>query len=188
MPQNPMQAYAYGQNPSRAPKLVQVDANGNVIPSATNGPLAAAAALADNVVVSGAAVMSNGLNVFNITGGPVQLLSLVSICQTANDTTASTAQWAALSTLGALAGTISGASASLASAAIGEMLVLQGTALNTALLLEATGVGITGVPGSIVVPAGALNLTIGVGSTIGTWKHYMRYRPLAIGAAVVAAF
>ena len=186
--QNPMQAYAYGQNPSSKPVLIKVDAGGNVIPSSTNGPLAAAAALADAVVVSGAAVMSNGLNVFNVAGGPIQILSLTSICQTANDATASTAQWATLTTLGALAGTISGASASLASDAIGEMLVLQGTALGTALLLEATGVGITAVPGSIVVPAGAINLTIGVGSTTGTWKHYMRYRPLAVGAAVAAAF
>lgn len=180
MPQNPNPAFAFGQSPSGAPKLIQVDAGGF--------PLLPPGSVAEKVVASGAAVMSNALNVFNIAGGPIQILSLLSICQTANDATASTAQWATLSTLGALAGTISGASASLASAAVGEMLVLQGTALNTALLLEATGVGITAVPGSIIVPAGALNLTIGGGSTIGTWKHYLGYLPLASGAVVTAAF
>jgi hypothetical protein len=177
MSQNPIPALAYGTSPTKAAVLIQTDANGDVIGSG-----------GDALVVTGAAVMSNALHVFSVIGGPIQILSLVSICQTANDSTASTAQWATLSTLGALAGTISAASASLASAAIGEMLVLQGTALNTALLLEATGVGITAVPGSIVVQAGAINLTIAVGSTTGTWKHYMRYRPIAAGATVTNAF
>lgn len=227
MPQNPIPAYAYGQNPSLNPKLIQVDASGYVIPSGTTDALLAVPAadatanaferdvignktdaaiyavgttksiaaylkglidLADKSVVSGAAIMSTALNVFNVAGGPVQVLSLFSVCQTANDGTASTAQWATVSTLGSLAGTISGASASLASAAIGEVLSLQGTALATALLLGATGVSITAVPGSIVVQPGAINLTIGVGSTTGTWKHYLRYRPLAPGASVAAAF
>lgn len=181
MSQNPIPAYAYGQNPSLSPKLIQVDASGYIIP--TPGPN-----IAEGIAVSGAAVMSTGLNVFNVAGGPIAVLGLVSICETANDTTASTAQWATLSTLGAVAGTISGASASLASAAAGEILILQGNTLAAALLLEATGVGITAVPGSIVVQAGAINLTIGVGSTVGTWKHFLRYRPLAPGATVTPAF
>lgn len=143
---------------------------------------------ASNVAVSGAAVMSNGLHVFTVAGGPVQILSLVSICETADDTTPSTAQWATVATLGATAGTISGASASLASAAAGEILILQGNTLAAALLLESTGVGITAIPGSIVVQPGTVNLTIAAGSTTGTWKHFLRYAPLAPGAAVTAAF
>lgn len=180
MTQNPIAAFSYGQSPSRAPKLIQVNANGQVITST--------AAAEDALVASGAAVMSNALNVFNVAGGPIAIVSLVSVCQTADDATASTAQWATVSTLGALAGTISGASASLASAVIGTLLILQGTTLATALLIEPTGVGITAIPGSIIVPAGALNLTIAVGSTTGTWKHYLRYRPLGAGAVVTAAF
>lgn len=232
MGQNPIPAYAYGQNPSLAPKLIQVDADGYVIPSGTTDDLLAVPSADStanaferdvignktdaeieavgttaslmayvkglltltlaggvvNAVASGAAVMTNGLNVFNVTGGPIQILSLVSLCETANNGTASTALWATVSTLGAIAGTFSGASASLASAAAGEMLVLQGTTLATALLLEATGVGITAIPGSIIVQPGAINLTIGTGSTTGTWKHFLRYAPLAPGAAVAAAF
>jgi hypothetical protein len=137
---------------------------------------------------TGAAVMSNALNVFNVVGGPIVIRSLVSVCVTANNSTASTAQWATVATLGATAGTISGASASLASAAAGEILVLQGTALTTALLLESTGVGITANPASIVVQPGQINLTIAVGSTTGTWQHYLRYDPLFPSATVNNAF
>jgi hypothetical protein len=31
-------------------------------------------------------------------------------------------------------------------------------------------------------------MVIGVGSTTGTWRHYMRYRPLVSGVTVVALF
>lgn len=232
MGQNPIPALAYGQSPSLAPVLIQVDADGYVIPSGTTDALLAVPAanavtnlferdvignktdtlvevvgttasltayikgllaltLAGgpiNSVASGAAVMSNGLTVFNVATGPIQVLSLLSICQTANDGTASTALWEQISTLGTLTGTFSGASASLASAAAGEMLVLQGNTLAAALLLEANGAGITAVPGSVVVQPGAMKLVIGVGSTTGTWKHYLRYAPLAPGAVVTAAF
>lgn len=194
MPQNPMPAYAYGQNPSLAPKLILVDSSGHVIPSnaadvtAVIAALAAAAANAEAPVATGAAVISNGLVLFTVAGGPVEIVELVSICRTANDATASTLQFQSAGTLGATTQTISGASASLANAAIGASVVLQGTALSTAPVVNANGAGISAVPGSIIVPAGSIKAVVGVGSTTGTWNHYLRYRPLAPGAVVTAAF
>lgn len=144
--------------------------------------------LQENVAVSGAAVMSNNLVVFNIAGGPLEILALESICQTANDATASTLQWTATGTLGATSATITGATATLANAVIGTNVAAQLTALATAPVINANGVNILATPGGIVIPAGTLKLTIGVGSTTGTWKHYLRYRPLATGVSVTAAF
>ena len=191
MTQNPIPAYAYGQNPSSVPKLIQVDATGNVIPSnATTvaAALAAAAAIAEGAVATGAAIISTGLVLFNVAGGPVEVVELISICQTANDTTASTLQYQSAGTLGATTQTVSGASASLASAAAGTSVIMQGTALATAPIVNANGAGISAVPGSIIVPAGSIKAVVGVGSTTGTWKHFLRYRPLVPGAVVTAAF
>lgn len=186
--QNPMPAYAYGQNPSLKPKLIQVDADGYVLLAASQlANLTALVASAPATVATGAAVITNGLSLFTITGGPVQILGLLSICQTANDATASTLQYQSTSTLGALTQTISGASASLANAAIGTSVVFQGTALATAPLVNANAANIV-ANGLVTVPAGALKAVVGVGSTTGTWKHFLRYAPLAPGAAVVAAF
>lgn len=192
--QNPIPAYAYGQNPSSAPKLIQVDSTGHAIPSnaatltSLSASVAALSAAAELAVVTGAAVISTGLALFTVTGGPVEIVEMLSICQTANDGTASTLQFQSAGTLGATTQTISGASASLASAAAGTSVILQGTALSTAPVVNANGAGITAASGSIVVPAGSIKAVVGVGSTTGTWTHYLRYRPLAPGASVAAAF
>lgn len=138
-------------------------------------------------VSTAAAVMSNALNVFTIAGGPIQVLGLVSICATANNATASTLQWESLGTLGATTQTITGASATLASATAGTSVIVQGTALSTAPVINTNGAGLAETTG-IVVPAGTLTLLIGVGSTTGTWSHYLRYRPLAKGVTVTNAF
>jgi hypothetical protein len=135
-----------------------------------------------------ASVMSNALTVFTIAGGPIQIIEIVSQCVTANNTTASTLQWTSSGTLGTTTGTITGASATLASAVIGTTVALQGTALSTAPVINANGVNIAAVGTAIIVPAGTLSLTIGVGSTTGTWNHYLRYKPLAKGVTVTAAF
>ena len=128
--------------------------------------------------------MVTGATIFTVAGGPIMVTGLVSICQTANDTTASTLQYATASTLGSLAGTISGATATLASAVIGTVVTLIGTALSTAPVISATGVGLMTIT-PIVVQPGTIKLTIGVGSTTGTWKHYIRYKPMVAGVTVV---
>jgi hypothetical protein len=135
------------------------------------------------------AVMVNGTTIFTITGGPIVALELVSVCVTANNGTASTLQWSADGTDGAAA-TITAASASLASAAAGATLVTQFTALTTAPALYAAasgGVGITrptSTAHGILIPAGIITMVVGVGSTTGTWRHYLRYRPMSRGIQV----
>lgn len=184
MAQNPINAFAYGQSPNLNPKLIQVDANGRVIAAPSSPPLATD----EQCVETSAALISTGLVLFNIAGGPIEITELVSICQTPNDPTASTLQYQSAGTLGATTQTITGASASLANATAGTSVIMEGTALATAPLVNANGANITAVPGSIVVPAGSIKAVVGVGPTVGTWKHYLRFKPLSVNAVVTPAF
>lgn len=138
-------------------------------------------------VVKAAATMVNGQTVFTIAGGPILIEELLSECITANDTTASTMQWQSVPTVGSAA-TISGATASLASATAGTTIRLSPTALTTApAIVTAANGGVqlgTNVANRVTVQPGTLKLVIGVGSTTGTWKHYLRYRPLATQVTV----
>lgn len=140
-----------------------------------------------DVEQTSAAVMSDNLVCFNVSG-PIEIVDLISVCQTANDTTASTLQWTATGTLGTTSATITGASASLASATAGTNVALQGTALATAPVVNANGVNVSTKAVGIIVPAGTLKLTIGVGSTTGTWIHYIRYNALSVSSQVTPAF
>jgi len=139
---------------------------------------------ADGAATTSTAAMVNGNTLFTIANGPIEIISLLSICQTPNDATASTLQYQSASTLGALTQTISGASATLASAVAGSSVVWQGTALATAPVVNANGAGIIATNGGIFVPAGTIKVVIGVGSTTGTWKHYIRYRPFGANVTV----
>lgn len=151
----------------------------------------------ENVVFQGAAkaantsvaaVMVTGTTIFTIAGGPIFIDELLSLCLTPNDTTASTLQWSADGTVGA-ATTFTGASASLASAIAGSMAVCNFTALSTAPDLITAGVGLASIKTrGIIVPAGIITTTIGVGSTTGTWNHFMRWRPLGPDTTVTPAF
>ncbi len=134
-----------------------------------------------------AAAMVNGTVIFTITGGPIAIVDLLSECVTANGATASTVQWQSNPTLGSAA-TISGASASLANATAGTTVRLAPTALSTAPVIATAAAGGvqlgTNVSNYIVVKAGTLTTVIGVGSTTGTWRHYLRYIPLSPNALV----
>lgn len=134
--------------------------------------------------VTAAKVMVNADAIFTIAGGPIEVIHLMSVCVTANNGTASTLQYNYThATLGAA--TFSGASGSLASVAAGSFVTLQKTALNTAALLATEGVTISSTgPSTIIMQPGIISLTIGTGSTTGTWKHYLTYRPLADGVTV----
>lgn len=136
---------------------------------------------AEKQATSATAVMVNGNTIFTATGD-VQILGLVSECVTGNDATASTVQYQSAPTVG-VAATFSGASASLANAAAGASLSLIGTTLATAPNLVASGANL-GMTNPIFCPAGTIKIVVGVGSTTGTWKHYIRYRPLEVGATV----
>ena len=133
-------------------------------------------------VVKDPAVLVNGTTVFTIVGGPIVIDEIVAICVTANNATASTLQFSADGTDGAAA-TITGASASLANAAAGTIVATVPGTLATAPAVYANGVGIAGTVG-IIVPAGVITTVVGVGSTTGTWKLQMRYRPLGAGVQV----
>jgi hypothetical protein len=138
----------------------------------------------EKAVVKAAATLVNGTTAFTIAGGPILITELISVCVTANDTTASTLRWSADGTDGA-ATTFTGASASLASAAAGDMLICNFTAASTAPDIVTAGVGLASVKTrGIIVPAGIITTTIAIGSTTGTWTHNLRYKPLARGVTV----
>lgn len=134
------------------------------------------------------AVMVNGNTIFTVGGGPIQILALQSVCVTANDATASTLQYQSVPTVGTAAA-ISGASASLASLVAGDTVNLNQTSLATApdVVLASAGAVVIGpnVANRMVIQPGTIKLVIGVGSTTGTWKHYIAYVPLAPGVTVV---
>lgn len=142
--------------------------------------------MGEKSVVTGAAVMSDALTVFTITGGPVEMKTWLSICITGNNATASTFQLAVNPTVGA-ASTITGASATLANATAGTIINPVGNALATAPVITPTGAAISQIF-PILIPTGIMYLTIGVGSTTGTWQHHIRYMPLARGSIVAPAF
>ena len=139
--------------------------------------------LQEGVAKKAAATMVNGQTIFTVAGGPIEIMALVSVCETTNDGTASTLQYNITPTTGS-ATTISAASASLAAAAAGASVALAGTALATAALLSAGGPNLMANPGTIFCPIGVITMVIGVGSTTGTWAHYLRYKPLAVGVTV----
>ena len=54
----------------------------------------------------------------------------------------------------------------------------------TAALYNANGPNLIANPGTVVAPAGTIDVDIAVGSTTGTWRHLIRYKPLAVGVTV----
>ncbi len=146
------------------------------------GLLAAAPPTAGYAVKS-AATMVNGQTIFTVSGAPILIFGLVSVCVTANNGTASTLQYSVTPTIGAGAQTISAASGSLASAAPGASVSLVGTALSTAASLNANGPNL-GMTAPIFCPVGTITMVVGVGSTTGTWEHRIYYWALGNGALV----
>lgn len=136
--------------------------------------LLTAAAPTVGYAVKSPATMVNGQTIFTVTGAPILIFGLVSICATSNNGTASTLQYSITPTVGAGAQTISAASASLASAAAGASVSLIGTALSTAANLNANGPNL-GMTAPIFCPPGAITMVVGVGSTTGTWEHRIYY-------------
>ena len=137
---------------------------------------------------SATAVMVNADTLFTVAGGPIAILALQSVCIAANGVTASTLQYQSVPTVGTAA-TISAASASLVSATAGTTVTLNATSLATAPdIVTAANGGVSvgaNVANRIIVQAGNIKAVIGVGSTTGTWKHYISYYALAPGVTVV---
>jgi hypothetical protein len=136
------------------------------------------------VATSTAAALTNGATIFTITGGPIVVLDIFSICIATGDGGAATLQWSATPTVGT-ATTISGASGSLATAVAGSTLTGILTALNTAPTLNTTGPGLISTgPSRILIPAGTIKSVVGGSASTATWIHYMRYYPCAKGVSV----
>lgn len=145
---------------------------------------------AENIAESLPKAMTDGDVVFTIAGGPIRIEEMFSVCVTANGATGSTMQWSSTPNVGT-ATTFSGASASLANATAGTTVRLAPTALSTAPTVVAAssgGVSLgTNVANRIIVKDGLIKLVIGTGATTGTWKHYLRYKPLAANVTVTAS-
>ena len=141
----------------------------------------------DHTVKTGAKVMVNDDTLFTVSGS-VQILSLVSECVTANNATASTLLWKFTTAAASpLTTNRSAASSTLANTVSGYAVVLAtSSSLGEAPNQDASGVLLNTPQRGVRVPSGALKITIGVGSTTGTWRHYIRYEPLEEGAYVVA--
>lgn len=144
------------------------------------------------VTVTGAGLLVNGTTVFTIAGGFIRITDLFSVCVLDGDSAAATIQWSADGTLGS-ATTITAASASVASVAAGGIVNCDFTTINTAPVIAANGVALQGpttsTGGSVIIPAGILKMVIGgADTTVTTFKHVMRWIPLAPGVSVTAAF
>ncbi len=135
----------------------------------------------DKCYSSASATLVNGSEIFSVTGGPILIKSIVSVCETANGATATTLQWQCAPTVGT-ATTISGATASLANATAGTTIRLNNLSLAASpSIVAASSGGVQigqSVPNEILVPAGMIKSVIGVGSSTGTWRHYLRYTPM----------
>lgn len=140
----------------------------------------------EKAAASATAVLTNNGTLFTITGGPIEILSLVAVCIATNaQAAATTLQWRANPTVGAAA-TFTGASASLAGNVAGDGIVLNGTALTTAPDVSSPAVALGPVhTRGIIVPAGTIQSVVAVGPSLSTWTHYLRYRPLGRGVTVV---
>jgi hypothetical protein len=142
---------------------------------------------------TGAHILTNGMTVFTIAGGPIRITDLLSYCIVGGDAAASTLQWSADGTVGA-ATVFTIASASLASLAAGGIVYCNLTTLATApVITQTAGVALAGptaaTGGGIYLPAGIITAVIGgADSTTGTYAHYMRWIPLARGVTVTPAF
>jgi hypothetical protein len=65
---------------------------------------------------------------------------------------------------------------------------MDGAAFATAPTVTASGVGLNPTSRGTLFKSGILTSVIGVGSTTGTWKHYIRYEPMEAGAYVYPNF
>ena len=141
-----------------------------------------------------AQVLTLGTNTaFTVAGGGIEILRLGARCVADNGAgQATTLQWAFDGTNGS-ATTITGASTTLASLVAGDMVYADLTLLSTQPIIMATGtsaaLGPTVTERKVLTNGpGILTMVVGAASSTGTWKQFMRYRPLNRGVTVTAAF
>jgi hypothetical protein len=134
------------------------------------------------------AVMTSGLVIFTTTGD-LLIFGLMSVCSTANGATASTLQYTSTNNTTTTTANISAASASLANAAAGVVVTAQlGAVSNAPTVSTAAGVSVSPWGGVRVPGNSSIKVVIGVGSTTGTWSHFVHWEPLQNGAILIPAF
>lgn len=141
----------------------------------------------EKCIQSTTALLADAATIFTITGGPIQILELLSVCVVANSAVATTLQWSSTPAVGSDK-TISGASASLSAIAAGTTILLAPTALTTApTVVTAANGGVQAGPAlsanHIIVLNGTLKLVIANAGT-GTFYHCLRYAPLTPSSLV----
>jgi hypothetical protein len=133
------------------------------------------------------AVLTNNGVIFTITGGPIQILELGSVCTVTNAGTGTTLQYSSTPAVGTAA-TISGASASLTSCAAGSTVLLTPTALTTAptIVIQTSGGVQLGLVAQnhIVVLNGTLTTVAATILSTARWYHFIRYKPLTMDSLV----
>jgi hypothetical protein len=136
-----------------------------------------------------AAVLTNGQTIFTVSGGPIIIEALISECITTCGAAAATLQWQADGIVGA-ATPFTGVSGSLANFAAGGMICVSTASLSAVPSLTAVnGVGVANASAlGILVPAGIIQTVVASGPTTGTFRHYLRWRPMKAGASVAPAF
>ncbi len=137
-----------------------------------------------NTTAGGVAISLATVSIFTIAGGPIEVLGLYWIWQTAAQAVATTLQFNVNATSGG-ATTVSGASASQSGVAAGTSGMCVGTFV-TAPTITTGGTVATGTV-KFMVPAGSIQYIAGTSANTGLVTWYLRYRPLARGVTVVAA-
>ena len=142
---------------------------------------------------TGAALLVDGTTAFTVSGGPIRVTDLISYVIVGGDSTAATLKWNADGLVGA-ATDFTAASSALTSLAAGGVVYCNFTTLATApVITQTAGVALAGptaaTGGGIYVPEGIIKMVIGSGPTVtATYKHFLRWIPLARGVTVTAAF
>jgi len=130
-------------------------------------------------------IAAGTLNLFAVAGGPIYIDSIYAVCTAANNTNASTLYFNLNANSANQA--LSAASATLASAAIGTLLSIDGTFADATIITAPAAVKATQATRLTCVP-GTLQAIVGTATITGTWYFGIRYRPLSPAATVTASF
>ncbi len=137
---------------------------------------------------------SPGTVLFTVTGGPIQIFSLIIEITTAIAATATTVQFATTDTVSSTTQTISAASADIQGKAAGIQITMDPVALTTAPVISAAGgsslanpaAGNAGLEGVIMMP-GTCSLITSASPATGNFKYHLCYIPIGQHVKVVMA-
>lgn len=127
-------------------------------------------------------VMTNGDIIFNVYGD-IQIVSLVSECQSTGTAAASTVQYQSAPAIG-VAAPFTGASASLITAVAGSALAVADGQTTAPSFVVSGANNQNTYPLGIWCPEGTINIIVAIGPTTSTWKHYIRYKQISASSYV----